>query len=143
MDEAMNGELSKLLSSWTEDPHNTKDCFLELKQALEGMDGVTLSLTARPGVSYSLRAAHAGQKTRGLFAMVDVIDDDPADRWLSVCFYKDMIGDPDELADEVPEGLLGEDARCFDLEERDENLVGYIKARLAEAGASAAAEQLN
>ena len=45
--------------------------------------------------------------------MVDIIDDDPADRWLSVCFYDELVDDPKGLGDEVPGGLLGEDAKCF------------------------------
>jgi hypothetical protein len=38
--------------------------------------------------------------------MVDVIDDDPEVRWLSVCFYGEMITDPDEAGELIPEGLL-------------------------------------
>jgi hypothetical protein len=67
--------------------------------------------------------------------MVDVIEDDP--RWLSVCFYGEMITDPEEKGDFVPEGLLGEDAVCFDVEERDEKLITYIETRLDEACQSA------
>ena len=88
---------------------------------------------ARPGVSYSLRAKHQHQTQRPLFAMVDIIDDDPDERWLSVCFFGEMISDPDELGDFVPEGLLGEDAHCFDIEEFDEDLMAYVTARLDEA----------
>jgi ADP-ribose pyrophosphatase YjhB (NUDIX family) len=102
------------------------------------MDGVRFDWKARPGVTYSLRAAHAAQKNRSLFAMVDVIDDDPENRWLSVCFYGEMITDPEERGDEVPGGLLGEDASCFDVDAWDEELLAYVEARLAEAHASAA-----
>ena len=35
-------------------------------------------------------------------------------------------------------GLLGEDAVCFDFEERDEQLIRYIEARLDEAHQNAA-----
>lgn len=72
--------------------------------------------------------------------MVDVIDDDPADRWLSVCFYKELVDDPEQLGDEVPGGLLGEDARCFDLSQPDEDMVRYIEQRLSEACRAAAEE---
>ena len=44
-----------------------------------------------------------------------------------------MIKDPGEKGDFVPEGLLGEDAICFDIEERDEELIRYIEIRLDEA----------
>ena len=67
--------------------------------------------------------------------VVDVIEDDP--RWLSVCFYGEMITDPEEKGDFVPEGLLGEDAVCFDIEEREEGLVQYVQDRLDEACLSA------
>jgi hypothetical protein len=40
--------------------------------------------------------------------MIDVIDDDPTARWLSICFYGDTIEDPVELADFIHEGLLGQ-----------------------------------
>ena len=85
----------------------------------------------RPGVTYSLRAAHANQKEKSLFVMVDVIEDDP--RWLSVCFYGDMIADPDENGDFVPDGLLGEDAVCFDISAGEDGLIQYGQARMDEA----------
>jgi hypothetical protein len=69
--------------------------------------------------------------------MVDIIDDDPENRWLSVCFYDDLVSDPEERGDFVPKGLLGEDARCFDLDEADEDAVGYVAQRIREAGARA------
>ena len=72
--------------------------------------------------------------------MADVIDDDPTERWLSVCFYGDMVTDPDEKGDLIPEGLMGDDGYCFDLDEYDEEGVEYIKARLTEAFESAASE---
>ncbi len=70
--------------------------------------------------------------------MVDVIEDSP--RWLSVCFYGEMITDPEENGDFVPEGLLGDDAVCFDIEARDKVLIRYIENRLDEAWRSAAVE---
>ena len=50
-----------------------------------------------------------------------------------------MITDPDELGDYVPEGLMGEDACCFNLDEDDAAVRDYIAARLAEAAKNAAA----
>lgn len=70
--------------------------------------------------------------------MVDVIEDAP--RWLSVCFYGEMITDPDEQGDFVPEGLLGEDAICFDIDQYDDALLQYVEARLDEAYRSASTE---
>ena len=69
--------------------------------------------------------------------MVDVVDDDPADRWLSVCFYGDMITDPDEEGDLIPEGLLGQDGYCFDADDPDPDKAEYLAARIGEAYTSA------
>jgi len=140
MDTALTEELTTFLDTWTTDPNQTKGCFQCFKEHLEGLEDVALDFVARPGITYSLRATHANQTKRGLFAMVDIIDDDPADRWLSVCFYKELVDDPDEIGDEVPEGLMGEDAKCFDLYEGDDTQVSYIKNRLSAACLSAAAE---
>lgn len=82
-------------------------------------------------MTYSLRASHPNQTARLLFGMVDVIEDDP--RWLSVCFFGEMINDPEEKGDMVPEGLLGEDAHCFDIYEYEASEVAYAAKRLDEA----------
>ena len=100
---------------------------------LDGKQGIKLDFNERPGVSYSLRAAHVKNSDHPLFVMVDVIDDDPLNRWLSVCFFGDMITDPDELGDLIPGGLLGEDGYCFDVTSSDKNLAGYIQQRIEEA----------
>jgi len=128
-----NTELDELLQTWQDTSHRTKKAFLDLKEHLSQKSGLAFDFVARPGVSYSLRAKHQHQTQRPLFAMVDIIDDDPDERWLSVCFFGEMISDPDELGDFVPEGLLGEDAHCFDIEEFDEDLMAYVTARLDEA----------
>ena len=128
--------LATFIEDWQDSPEGNKDVFIYLKEALAAQTGVTLDFIPRPGVTYSLRAAHANQNSRDLFVMVDVIEDSP--RWLSVCFYGDMITDPEEKGDFVPEGLLGEDAVCFDIEGRDEALMRYIEARMAEACQKAA-----
>jgi len=130
-------ELDAFLKDWTETPERNREAFLRFKGVLEAQDGVTLDFVPRPGLTNSLRAVHENQKDKDLFVMADVIEDEP--RWLSVCFYGEMINDPDEKADFVPEGLLGEDAMCFDLEAWDDDLVAYIEARLNEAWKSAAA----
>ena len=128
--------LHQFIERWKETPEQNKKAFLRLKSFLESKGGALLDFVPREGVTYSLRAAHRDQTDKSLYVMVDVIEDDP--RWLSVCFYGDMITDPDEKGDFVPEGLLGDDAMCFDLEEWDEELLTYIEARLSEAHESAA-----
>ena len=77
-------KLDAFLDDWQDAPERTKAVFLHLMAYLEGKKGIILDFIPRPGVTYSLRAAHASQKEKSLFVMVDVIEDDP--RWLSVCF---------------------------------------------------------
>ena len=132
MEKETDSVLNAFIEEWEETPEKNKEVFLHLREYLGKKEGVS------PGVTYSLRAVHDAQKKRELFVMVDVIEDDP--RWLSVCFYGEMITDPEEKGDFVPEGLLGEDAVCFDVEEQDEKLVRYIKDRLDEACCSALEE---
>ncbi|CAK8719028.1 DUF5655 domain-containing protein [Candidatus Electrothrix aarhusensis] len=138
MTQATDTDLKAFIDDWQQTPERNKEIFLRYKAQLERNDNIQLEFIPRPGITYSLRAAHTAQKTRKLFAMIDVIEDNP--RWLSVCFYGDMITDPEGQGDAVPGGLLGEDAVCFDLEAWDEERVRYVEARLTEACQSAAQE---
>lgn len=131
--------LREFLEHWTSDPLKAREAFTAFKDFLAARPGVSLDFKARPGVSYSLRARHQAQKARELFVLVDVVDDEPESRWLSVCFYADMVSDPEEKGDFVPEGLMGENACCFNLDEDDPAMRAYIAARLAEAAGNAAA----
>lgn len=133
MNDKTEQELNTFTEEWkaTPDKNSNKSTFLRFKNYLAKKNGVTLDFIARPGVTYSLRAVHKEQTDKKLFVMVDVIED--VERWLSICFYGDMITDPDGLGDMVPGGLLGEDATCFDLEEQNENLISYIEKRVDEA----------
>lgn len=132
----MTDEMQQFLQDWQKDPLHTKAAFTEFWQYLSALPQVECSFKARPQVSYSLRAALAGSE-RPLFVLVDVVDDAPEARWLSVCFYADMITDPQELGDFVPEGLMGRDACCLNLEEDDPAMRAYILARLEEAAIAA------
>ena len=127
----MSSELDAFIEEWEDTPEKNREVFLYFKEHLSNTEGVALKFIPRPGVTYSLRAVHAAQRKRGLFVMVDVVEDDP--RWLSVCFYGDLVSDPEGRGDAVPGGLLGEDALCFDVEAWDESLVQYIVSRLDEA----------
>lgn len=131
-------ELNDFLASWQEDPIHAKGAFEEFHDIVATHEAVSCSFKARPGVSYSLRARHAAQQRRELFVLIDVVDDEPDNRWLSVCFYAAMIQDPEERGDFVPQGLMGEDACCFNLDEDDPDMRAYIAARLKEALNSAA-----
>ena len=128
----MDTREQKALTEFIKQPSGTRGVFLRLKAHLETKTPVRLAFKARPDVSYSLRAS-APDQDRELFVMVDVIDDDPQNRWLSVCFYGEMITDPEEKGDLIPGGLLGEDGHCFDIEEADDALVDYVLARIDEA----------
>jgi len=124
-------ELSDFLANWPEGPEGSKEAFVRLKDHVASHPGVRCGFHPREGITYSLRAGHEEQQERSLFVLIDVIEDAP--RWLSVCFYADMINDPDELGDFVPEGLLGEDALCFDLDAYEDSRVLYIQERIDEA----------
>jgi hypothetical protein len=128
----MEQELSEFLESWEDTTTQTKKAFGQLKNHLAAKSGVEFSFKARSGISYSLRARHLHQTHRELFVIMDVIDD-PGIRWLSVCFYPDMISDPEEMGNLIPLGLLGEDGYCFDLEEWEEEYLSYLVVRIDEA----------
>lgn len=130
-------QIDTFIENWTENDSKNRQAFIEIYEHLKTLEDTTFEFNERPKISYSLRPKHANQKNKSLFAMVDIIDDEPDERWLSVCFYGEMISDPDETGDMVPEGLLGEDAHCFDLYEYDKDEIEYIKQRLSEAHASA------
>ena len=100
-----------------------------------GLSWLTLQLAPAAGAQAFQTAL---QQAVYPFVLVDVVDDEPEARWLSVCFYADMVNDPDELGDFVPSGLMGKDACCLNLEEDDPAMRDYILARLGEAAASAA-----
>lgn len=130
-------EIENFLQSWIIDPNEVKPVFFKYLDYLRNRRDIELDFKARPGISYSLRAKNTAQKTRDLFTLIDVVDDEPDSRWLSVCFYASLIDDPEERGDYVPGGLLGEDAICFNLEENDPDMDNYILARLENAADNA------
>ena len=129
----MREEIREFIEGWKDSPQQIRDSFVRLKDHFDAKDSLLYTFKARPGVSYSLRAKHMLQQTRELFVIMDVIDDDPDSRWLSVCFYPDMITDPEERGNIIPLGLLGEDGYCFDYDEWDEEFLQYLEKRLDEA----------
>ena len=128
--------IQTFINGWTTDQLHIKPVFRTLLQCLSTMERATIEFHERPGISYSLRGMRPERRERPLFVMVDVIDDTPAERWLSVCFYEDTITDPNVLGDLIPEGLLGADGYCFDISESDDSLVAYVSQRMEEAYAS-------
>ena len=128
-------EMTRLLEAWPIDPRKMKQTFLRVIDKLKTTEGTHLNFISRPGVSYSLRASlkNRHEKSQSLFVLVDIIDDDPDNRWLSICFYEETVTDPDELGNLVPKGILGEDGYCFDLYKDDPSLVSYVECRIEEA----------
>ncbi|SDO47532.1 hypothetical protein [Desulforhopalus singaporensis] len=131
-------EVESFLQQWQPQEQPMRGKFELFVNEVASFDGVTLSFVARPGVSYSVRPRHRNQTDRELFAIIDVIDDDPGERWLSVCFYGDMISDPEQRGEVIPGGLGGEDGYCFDMFEDDGEYGDYLVARFKEAVAAAA-----
>lgn len=132
---AMN--VDEFLAGWSVDPVNAKPVFEGWRKMLKEMPEVELSFKSRPGISHSLRASSRSRKDRPLFALLDVVDDEPENRWLSVCFYADLVSDPEGYGDLVPAGLEGEDAMCFNLDENDPEMAAYIGKRIEEAARAA------
>lgn len=124
-------EIESFIEQWPESPDRNKELFQKLYDFLKQLDGTAIDFHARPGITYSMRGVPDGESEYALFTMVDVIEDQP--RWLSVCFYEQMVTDPDGKGDSVPGGLLGEDAICFDAESYDDELLNYLCTRIAEA----------
>ncbi|BCL59324.1 hypothetical protein DGMP_00170 [Desulfomarina profundi] len=135
---AVESEIEAFLGEWGgEGEQPMKNWFQVFFDTVKTMEDVELTFVARPGVSFSIRPKHIRQTDRELFAIIDVIDDDPAERWLSVCFYGDMITDPEGRGEVIPGGLSGSDGYCFDMFEDDKQFAAYLVDRLKEAGMAA------
>lgn len=134
-DSKVRVDIETFLADWPGTHQPLREVFRLFYQELSAMAGVTLSFTARPGVSYSLRPRRGRPDGREFFAIIDVIDDEPEARWLSVCFYQDMITDPEGRGQSIPGGLAGGDGYCFDIYDDAADLTDYLVARLGEAGA--------
>ena len=133
-------DVASFVEQWQAGEMAMKTCFETLYRAVSTFGQTSLSCVARPGVSFSLRPRHENQQQRELFAMIDVIDDNPEERWLSVCFYGDMITDPEERGELIPGGLAGDDGYCFDVYAVEADTTAYLLARLEEAWRNAGKE---
>jgi hypothetical protein len=122
------------LRAWEGTTSPVRDFLLQLKSIVLELNGTELDFLARPGVSYSLRAEVTARERARFLVLMDVVDDDPENRWLSVCFYADAVSDPEGLGNLVPQGILGEDGYCFDVFEEDGKVfLGYLEERIREA----------
>ena len=127
--------ISDFLQNWDLDPSDVKKAFLRLQKKFEFMENCQTTFRSRPNISHSLRAKVQviDKGNNRLFALVDIIDDDPTERWLSVCFYENIITDKEKLGNLIPDGILGEDGYCFDVFEYDETLLVYLEKKIEEA----------
>jgi len=135
MDPEQYLSLTGFIEKWEKDASCVKDVFLQLQAKLQAKENTLLTFTARPGVSYSLRASKrvGGDQDPRLYALIDVIDDDPENRWLSVCFYHGTVSDPDQRGNLIPQGILGDDGYCFDVIEKDDRLTLFLRQKIDEA----------
>ena len=99
------------MNDWAEYSREVKDSFLGLFDTLSSRPDVKFDFNIRPGVSASFKSYFKKNDAVNtqLFSVIDIIDQDPQNIWLSVCFYADMISDPDDLGNLIPNGLLDED----------------------------------
>lgn len=126
-----NREIETFIAQWPESSDSCRRVFSRLFDFLSGLKGAEIEFRFRPGISYSLRGVPADVSDVPLFVMIDVIEDQP--RWLSVCFYQQMVTDPEGRGDLIPGGLLGEDGLCFDVESEDASVIQYLQQRITEA----------
>lgn len=124
-------EIELFIKQWPGSLDRCREVFEDFYTFLAQLEGGAVEFHSRPGITYSLRGVPEKESPFPLFVMIDVIEDRP--RWLSVCFYEQMVRDPDGRGDSVPGGLLGEDGLCFDIESFDAELIGYLKERIGEA----------
>ncbi|SDB13896.1 hypothetical protein SAMN05660653_00689 [Desulfonatronum thiosulfatophilum] len=123
------------LESWRKDPGGVRPVVTRLFEQLQKYEP-DFEFVVREGVSASLRARVRKPGTaRPLFCLVDIVEDADG-RWLSVCFYADTVSDSNESGNLVPEGLLGEDGYCFDVDGADAEYEGYLFDRIAQAHAA-------
>lgn len=129
--------LNEFIATWEIDPLNVKNSFLAYRDIFAKDPRFSMKFVSRPGVSHSLRV-FAPERPDGtsIAALIDIVDDDPENPWLSVCFFASLVTDPEDLGDFVPQGLEGRDAICFNLDEDNATLAQYIGERLKEAAKS-------
>jgi len=130
---AVEQELEAFVNGWEDDNSAVRQGFLDLYRHVRALAGVTVDFVGRPGVSFSLRPRGGRQRQGEFFAIIDVIDDDPEARWLSVCFYGEMITDPENRGEVIPGGLAGADGYCFDVAGDEVGVIDYLQERCREA----------
>ncbi len=144
--EQVRADLERYLSSWSPQEQPLRRALEALVEQALSCTATSLSLVPRPGVSYSLRFGLEPPppgRRRPVFLLVDVVEA-AEERFLSVCFYAEEVDDPRELGEVIPQGLLGEDGYCFDLDREgaaDPQMVDYLCRRIAVAHARARGDE--
>lgn len=131
--------LQEILAAWPASEEGLKPLFGALVESMNARPGLRLEIVSREHVSHSVRAMlenPSAGRGQPLLALLDVVTPKAGAWMISLCFFAQDITDPDELGDEVPGGLYGEDGYCFDLDTESGEL-GYLAARLDEAYAAA------
>jgi len=129
-----------VLAGWPADQVGLAQAFEELTRSAVQMTQTVVEVITRFEVSHSFRAAlidPSGKRVRPVYFLVDVVVSSTDPWFLSVCYYEDEITDPEELGNPIPQGLFQETGYCFDVEDYDPELLGYLRERLAEAHARA------
>lgn len=137
--------LERYLAQWSPQEEALRRALETLVERARSLADVSMTLVPRPGVSHSLRFGLEPPppgRGRPVFLLVDVVEA-AEERFLSVCFYAEEVDDPRELGEVIPQGLLGEDGYCFDLDRdgaQDPELVDYLCQRITLAHARASGE---
>lgn len=127
--EALTRAMNEFFMEWTVDDNAVKPACEALYARMASIPGAKLAVLSRPGISFSVRALAGAD----IVALLDIIDDEPEARWLSVCFDAARITDKENHGDVIPKGLQGKDAICFDLYADDPAMVAYLEERISEA----------
>jgi hypothetical protein len=128
-------EIDEFIKSWViditdEDRAEVKNIFIALYQCFKDSN-LPMKWLARPGSCYSLCVSE--QNSTSAFARLDVVDDDPEERWLSLCIKKALADDPANYGEVVPKILDEQDALCFAIDESNENIKVYLQTLLKKA----------
>lgn len=118
-------DIDNFLLNWGEDSLEVKELFTRLYGLLRQCPALTLSWNARPEVVYALRATLKEAKSAdisGDIARMDIIDDDPEERWLSIRLNAALAGRCRKDWEVLPGGLSGHDALCIDVDEQEEGI---------------------
>lgn len=137
-------EIDAFLQNWGEDSQEVRELFHRLYSLLRDCPLLTLRWKAEPGVVYSLRGALKEARTDDLsgdIVRIDVVDDDPEERWLSIRLTAALGDAPGETWETLPGALSGRAAFCLDVDECDDETTATLpelfRKRLAKLPAPA------